>query len=61
MNLQSFLNKNKLSVMGIIIGALLGFTYWKFVGCYSGKCMITSSPINSTLYGSLLGYLIFNI
>ena len=53
--------KNKLSIIGIIFGAIAGFMYWKFVGCASGTCMITSKPINSTLYGGLMGYLIFNI
>ena len=41
--------KNKLSIIGIIFGAIAGFMYWKFVGCASGTCMITSKPINSTL------------
>lgn len=53
--------KNKLSIIGIIFGAIAGFMYWKFVGCASGTCMITSKPINSTLYGGLMGYLLLNI
>lgn len=53
--------KNKLSIIGIIFGAIAGFMYWKFVGCASGTCMITSKPINSTLYGALMGYLLLNI
>ena len=53
--------KNKLSIIGIIFGAIAGFMYWNFVGCASGTCMITSKPINSSLYGALMGYLIFNI
>jgi hypothetical protein len=48
--------KNKLNLIGITLGALAGFLYWKFVGCSSGTCMITSKPINSTLYGALMGY-----
>ena len=39
-------------------GALLGFTYYKLVGCRTGACPITSSPVVSTLYGAFLGYLI---
>jgi UDP-N-acetylmuramyl pentapeptide phosphotransferase/UDP-N-acetylglucosamine-1-phosphate transferase len=53
--------KNKLSVIGIVVGSTAGFLYWNFVGCSSGTCMITSKPINSTLYGGLMGYLLFNI
>ena len=59
--MPSWVFKNKLSIIGIIFGSIAGFMYWKFIGCASGTCMITSKPINSTLYGGLMGYLIFNI
>ncbi len=44
-----------------IIGAIGGYLYYHFVGCTSGTCAITSKPINSTLYGALMGGLVFNI
>lgn len=44
-----------------VIGAALGFTYWYFVGCNSGSCAITSSPVNSTLYGLGMGMLTMNM
>jgi hypothetical protein len=47
--------------IGIIIGGIAGYLYYHFVGCASGSCTITSKPVNSTLYGSLLGGLLFNI
>ena len=59
--MTNWIAKNKLSITGIILGATAGFFYWNFVGCSSGKCMITSKPINSTVYGGLMGYLLFNI
>lgn len=43
---------------GAIIGGLAGFLYWKFVGCSSGTCPITSSPYASTIYGLVFGLLI---
>lgn len=46
---------------GIAVGAIVGYAYYNFVGCASGTCAITSKPLNSTLYGSLMGGLIFNI
>jgi phage shock protein E len=46
--------------MGIVIGAAAGYLYWYYVGCMSGSCAITSSPVNSTLYGSILGALFVN-
>jgi hypothetical protein len=39
-----------------IIGAILGFSYYHFIGCNSGSCAITSQPINSTLYGAFMGF-----
>ena len=53
--------KYKRDLIGIIIGAIAGFLYWKFVGCSSGTCMITSKPINSTFYGALMGFLVAGI
>ncbi|MFN8325632.1 MAG: DUF6132 family protein [Flavobacteriaceae bacterium] len=47
--------------IGVIVGAILGYAYYYFVGCASGTCMITSKPINSTLYGGLMGGLFFNM
>ena len=56
-----FFQKYKRDLIGITLGALVGFLYWKFVGCSSGTCMITSKPINSTLYGALMGFLVAGI
>ena len=53
--------KYKRDLIGITLGAVAGFLYWKFVGCSSGTCMITSKPINSTLYGALMGFLVVGI
>ena len=47
--------------LGIVIGAIGGYLYWYYVGCMSGTCAITSSPVNSTLYGGLMGGLIVNL
>ena len=43
------------------IGALGGFAYYKFIGCASGACPITSNPVISTIYGAVLGYLFANL
>jgi hypothetical protein len=59
--MTSKLKKYKLTIVGAILGAIGGFSYYYFVGCASGSCAITSSPINSTLYGILMGGLLFNM
>lgn len=56
-----FIRKNMLIIIGIQIGALAGFLYWKFVGCDSGSCAITSKPFNSAIYGAVMGGLLFSI
>ena len=44
--------------LGVIIGGIAGFAYYYFVGCATGTCAITSNPVNSVLFGSLLGFLV---
>lgn len=58
--MSSFLKNNLILLIGIPIGAAAGFLYWHQVGCATGTCPITSSPVNSTLYGALMGGLLFN-
>ena len=59
--MMPFINKNKLLIAGIVIGAIAGFLYWQQVGCVSGTCMITSKWHNSTAYGAIMGGLLFSI
>ena len=57
---MNFILKYKLTILGIIVGALGGYLYYYFIGCSSGSCSITSRPLNSTLYGALMGGLLLN-
>lgn len=50
-----------ITTLGTIIGAISGYLYYKYVGCASGTCRITSKPINSTLYFAIIGGLLFNM
>jgi hypothetical protein len=43
---------------GAVLGALGGWLYWSNIGCSSGGCMITSHPLNSALYGAVVGGLL---
>jgi len=47
--------------LGIVVGLIAGYAYYHYVGCMSGTCAITSKPVNSTLYGGLMGGLLFNL
>ncbi len=59
--MKTILLNNKLLLIGIVLGGVAGFMYWKFVGCNSGTCMITSKWHNSTAYGALIGGLLLSI
>jgi gas vesicle protein len=45
-------------IIGVVIGGVLGFAAYRFVGCGTGACPLTSNPWISTLYGMLVGALI---
>ncbi len=47
-------------VVGAVVGGGLGFAYYKFIGCSTGTCPLTSHPVISTIYGAVLGALIAN-
>jgi hypothetical protein len=44
---------------GILVGAVAGYLYSTAIGCDSGTW--SSHPLNSTLYGSMMGGLVFNM
>ena len=48
-------------VIAVLLGFAAGYAYYYFIGCASGSCAITSNPVNSTLYGGLLGGLLTSI
>lgn len=42
-------------------GALMGLGYYALVGCSTGSCAITASPVNTILYMGLMGWLLSGI
>lgn len=45
-------------IAGAVVGAGLGFAYYKFIGCSTGTCPLTSNPWISSIYGAVMGALI---
>lgn len=59
--MKKFAKKHLLAIIGVLVGAIAGYFYWQQVGCSSGSCAITSNPTNSTIYGAMMGGLLFSI
>ena len=58
--MKEFFKGHGWTIAGIVSGALGGFLYWHFVGCSTGSCPITSSPINSSIRGAAMGGLVLS-
>ena len=43
------------AAIGAGAGGALGLGYYALIGCSTGACPITSSPLTTTLYGALVG------
>lgn len=48
-------------VIGVLMGGVLGFLTYRFVGCSSGACPLTGNPWISTLYGMAIGGLLSGV
>ncbi len=59
--MKKWFNNNILYLLGAVVGAIAGYFYWQQVGCVSGTCAITSKPVNSTIYGAILGSLLLGL
>ena len=53
--MKKWIFQNKLYFIGALLGGLGGFLYWKYIGCLTGTCTITSRPLNSALYFAFFG------
>lgn len=42
-------------IIGVVAVGLLGFGYYKLVGCPTGACPLTRNPWITTVYGMALG------
>ena len=40
-----------------VLGSFVGYGYYYLIGC-NGTCSITSSPINSVVYGAIIGFVL---
>lgn len=54
---MTLLNKKTiLKLLGALLGFILGYTYWYFIGCEDG-CTIRSVWWRMSLWGTVMGFL----
>ncbi|MFC2116079.1 DUF6132 family protein [Bacteroidota bacterium] len=53
--MKTILKKHWKTGLFILGGAIIGFAYWRFIGCTSGTCPLTSNWHSTTLFGGLIG------
>jgi hypothetical protein len=44
--------------IGVVVGGLLGYGAYRFIGCSSGACPLTANPWVSTVLGMVFGALL---
>ena len=59
--MKKLFKSKKITIIAVIIGAIIGYLYWKNIGCSNGKCLLKSNPYYMTMYGGILGGLIVNL
>ncbi len=56
--LKQYLHKNKLFIIGALLGVLLGYSYWKLNQTNReievGTCLFKTSAIDSIIWGAVL-------
>ena len=56
--MKKFIQNNVWQILGGIFGGIAGYFYWRDIGCATGTCPITSKPLNSIVYFTVLGYFV---
>jgi hypothetical protein len=41
--------------MGLVIGGALGYAWHRVVGCSTGTCPLTATPLRAISYGAFMG------
>lgn len=48
-------------IIGVLIGGLGGYLYWKEIGCLTGTCPLKSQWQTMVPYGMVMGYLVTSV
>lgn len=41
--------------LGLVIGGGVGYAYYRLVGCSTGTCPLTATPLRAMTYGAVMG------
>ena len=44
-------------LLSVPVGALMGYGWHRLVGCRTGACPLTQTPLRAALYGAVVGAL----
>jgi len=43
--------------LGLLVGGILGYGWHRLVGCSTGACPLTATPLRGISYGAVMGLL----
>lgn len=55
------LSSNKILILGVFLGGIGGYFYWKEIGCITGNCPLKSKWQTMIPYGMFIGYIISDL
>lgn len=61
MMMKRVIKNHALALLGAAIGGAAGYAYYFYIGCVSGTCPITSSPVMSVIWGAVIGGLLLSL
>jgi hypothetical protein len=41
--------------LGLVVGGILGYGWYRLVGCSTGACPLTATPLRGISYGAFMG------
>lgn len=53
---MELLKSKRIQLLFTVLGLIGGLAYWKFIGCNSGTCPLTSNWHTSAIFGAFAGY-----
>jgi hypothetical protein len=48
-------------IIGVILGGIAGYLYYRQVGCSTGACPMQSNPWLTTIWAAIVGYLLADL